>query len=108
MATFEIDAAEILDTRTFHETFKRVLVFPEFYGMNMDAWIDCMSDLHGPNSLCGLHLGSDEPVELKITNLEDFSNRCPVLFRDLMQCTAFVNRRYAKWKSPVRIRIVPE
>ena len=108
MASFEIDAAEIVDSRSFHETFKRTMSFPEFYGMNMNAWIDCMSDLHGPKSICGLHLEANDPVELKIANSEDFSNRCPDLFRALIQCTALVNRRYAQWNSPIRIRIIPE
>ncbi len=28
---------------SFHQIFKMTFGFPEFYGNNMNAWIDCMS-----------------------------------------------------------------
>lgn len=41
----DIPAHEITDWDSFHDVFKRVFGFPDFYGRNMDAWIDCMTDL---------------------------------------------------------------
>ena len=38
----EISVASIEDWETFHNTFAEGLGFPDFYGRNMDAWIDCL------------------------------------------------------------------
>jgi len=33
----------ITDWASFHDVFMHTLGFPDFYGRNMDAWIDCMT-----------------------------------------------------------------
>ena len=38
-----VDFNEIGDWDTFHEVFAKAMGFPEFYGRNNNAWIDCMS-----------------------------------------------------------------
>lgn len=38
-----IPAARIHDWVTFHDVFAELFGFPDFYGRNMDAWIDFMS-----------------------------------------------------------------
>jgi hypothetical protein len=43
-----IDATSIRDWNSFHAVFKQAMGFPDFYGANMDAWIDCMSYLDDP------------------------------------------------------------
>jgi RNAse (barnase) inhibitor barstar len=43
-----IRARNISDWKSFHAEFRRVFGFPEFYGHNMDAWIDCMTSLDEP------------------------------------------------------------
>jgi RNAse (barnase) inhibitor barstar len=45
MARIRLDTAEIVDWSSFHDACHRAFGFPDFYGRNMDAWIDCMSDL---------------------------------------------------------------
>ena len=39
----EIPVSEISDWDTFHDVFAAALGFPDFYGRNMDAWIDCLT-----------------------------------------------------------------
>jgi RNAse (barnase) inhibitor barstar len=34
---------KIIDWTSFHDVFQHTLGFPDFYGRNMDAWIDCMT-----------------------------------------------------------------
>ena len=106
MATFEIDGAEISDGSSFHDVFARVFRFPDFYGRNMDAWNDCMSDLHGPTALSGHELPENEPVAIYLRDAESFAERCPDVFRSFIACTAFVNGKYEKLGSPVRISLV--
>ncbi len=38
-----IDFKKIKDWKSFHDQFSEVMGFPNFYGENMNAWIDCMS-----------------------------------------------------------------
>ena len=40
-----INADLITDWDSFHDIFKINFGFPDFYGRNMDAWIDCMTDI---------------------------------------------------------------
>ncbi len=46
----QIDGSKIVDAASFHEHFSAVLGFPDFYGRNMNAWVDCMSYLDDPEA----------------------------------------------------------
>jgi RNAse (barnase) inhibitor barstar len=45
-----IPADQITDWESFHSVFQAAFGFPDFYGRNMNAWIDCMSYLDEPPS----------------------------------------------------------
>ena len=40
----ELDGSRILSESDFHEEIARVLGFPAYYGKNLDALDDCLSD----------------------------------------------------------------
>ncbi len=40
-----VPVSEIKDWDTFHTVFAHVFGFPDYYGRNMNAWIDCMTYL---------------------------------------------------------------
>ena len=40
-----LQSKNITDWESFHTVFAKEMGFPDFYGRNMDAWIDCMSYL---------------------------------------------------------------
>ena len=46
MKSVVIDGRSIGDMRDIHEAFRRELVFPDYYGNNLDALHDCLSDVH--------------------------------------------------------------
>jgi hypothetical protein len=48
MTVVMLDTRRILDWNTFHDVFAEAFGFPDFYGRNMNAWIDCMSSLGEP------------------------------------------------------------
>jgi len=98
-----IDANRIMDRATFHSVFAEALGFPDFYGRNMDAWIDCMTHLDDPDSgLSKARVKPGEVLSLVIENAADFKKRCPEQFADLVECAAFVNwRRIERGQSPV-------
>lgn len=98
-----IPASEIKDWETFHEVFKCVFGFPDFYGRNMNAWIDCMGDLDDPGTgMVQVAVEAGDLVAIRIDDAADFERRCPEQFRALMECAAFVNlRRIDQGESPV-------
>jgi Barstar (barnase inhibitor) len=56
LTLIKLDASQISDWDTFHDVLARAFGFPEFYGRNMNAWIDCMTWLDviedGMTSVC--------------------------------------------------------
>jgi Barstar (barnase inhibitor) len=41
----DIPTDRIIDWNSFHDVFSELLGFPEFHGRNMNAWIDCLTDV---------------------------------------------------------------
>ena len=76
----KIDTDGITDWDSFHDTFARVLDFPGYYGRNMNAWIDCVSD-------------RDVPFVLQLDNAKSFRSRCPEIYAAVVECSAFSNWR---------------
>lgn len=89
-----IPAGQITGWDSFHSVFQTAFGFPNFYGRNMDAWIDCMSYLDDPSSgMTSVPLGAGELVALRIDDIPDFQLRCPDQYQALIECVAFVNHR---------------
>jgi RNAse (barnase) inhibitor barstar len=87
-----IDLRRISDKASFHSVFAELFGFPQWYGRNMDAWNDCMGDLDDPDS--GMTTVGAQPAEIVVFDLEhvdEFERRCPSLWKDLIDCAAFVN-----------------
>jgi hypothetical protein len=85
----------ISDCRSFHNVFKEAMGFPDFYGANMDAWIDCMSHLDdGESGMTRFDLNPGEALEIEIMGVESFACRAPDILVELIVCTAVVYRRY--------------
>ncbi|HEX4934174.1 MAG TPA: barstar family protein [Gemmatimonadaceae bacterium] len=96
-----LDAARITDWPSFHSVFAEVFGFPDFYGRNLDAWIDCMSYLDEPGAgMTQLHRAPAHVVTLVLQNARAFATRCPEQYRALVECIAFVNWRFAERGEP--------
>ena len=94
---------EIADWPTFHDVFKKALGFPDFYGRNMNAWIDCMTSVDAAEG--GLSSVTVAPGEILVLRVDDpfgFRQRCPEQYNALIECSAFVNfRRTELGETPV-------
>ena len=87
-----IDGNQIQDWASFHAAFSTELDFPDYYGNNMDAWIDCMSDLYDKETLAAI----------TIKNAASLKERKPEIYNALVECSAFVNWRLtAEGNDPV-------
>jgi hypothetical protein len=103
----QLATAEIRDWSSFHDTFAKLLGFPDFYGTNMNAWIDCMSYLDDPAAgMSSLHLEPGEWLTIEVSETEDFQRRCPEQFAELVVCTSFVNQRFLRANSGCRISLL--
>jgi len=99
----KIDLREIIDWPSFHSVFKRKMGFPDFYGANMNAWIDCMTCVDAPeDGMSAIHAPRDGVLVLTLDSVQDFKKRCPELFDELVSSVAFVNwRRLETGDAPV-------
>jgi hypothetical protein len=93
-AVVTIATDHIQDWDSFHRVFQAALGFPEFYGRNMNAWIDCMSDVDDPSSgMTAVSVAAGGLLALRIDDAAGFARRCPEQYRALIESTAFVNHR---------------
>lgn len=106
MAEIVLDTKQITDWASFHSICKEAFGFPEFYGNNMNAWIDCMSYLTIDDGFTNLTFSKDELLHLVITDTEDFKKRLSDVFEALIECSAFVNNRYIDSNENFRISLI--
>lgn len=60
----------------------------------MDAWIDCMSYLDDPAAkMSSVHVAQGESLALVIDDAASLKSRCPDVYDNLIECSAFVNWR---------------
>jgi RNAse (barnase) inhibitor barstar len=101
MTIVKLDTRRITDWETFHNVFQEEIGFPDFYGRNMDAWIDCMTSLDTPeDGMTTLPTTRGEVVVLQLDHVNDFCRRCPEQYAAIIECTAFVNWRRIEIGEP--------
>jgi Barstar, RNAse (barnase) inhibitor len=101
MTLVRLDMKPIRDEKTFHEAFARTLGFPDYYGRNLDAWIDCMTSLDDPSAgMTTVHAPQGGVLVLQLDDVDAFARRCPKLFQTLQECAAFVNWRRIERGEP--------
>jgi hypothetical protein len=101
MTLVKLDTSLISDWDTFHKVFKDSFGFPEFYGRNMDAWIDCMTYLDDPSAeMTQVHAPPGGVVVLELEYVGDFARRCSPQYNAIIECSAFVNWRRIRNGAP--------
>jgi len=102
-----IDFTNITDWSSFHSAFQACMGFPAFYGRNMDAWIDCMYCIDKPETeMTRVTVNPGESLEIMIFGTEAAWKRCPEVLQKLLECTAFVNRRFIESNSGTRLKLI--
>ena len=96
MAEASLNTEDIGDWISFHRKCKEVFGFPDFYGENMDAWIDCLSYLDEGDGMSRFHLNKGEMLLIEITDTKHFKDRVPEIFDALVECSALVNFKYER------------
>lgn len=98
-----IQGRNIRDWDSFHDEFNRVFGFPEFYGRNMNAWIECMTSLDSiADALTSIHVEPGAVLGLEIEDAAYLKSACPEQYEAIVEGAAFVNwRRIDDGEGPV-------
>ena|SRR5688572_33005838 len=103
MTTVQFPGCQVHDWHTFHEVSKEVFGFPTFYGMNMDAWIDCLTYLD--DGMSRFELRDDELLNIEVLDSEFLRNRLPDVFDALQESVDFINRRNSEAGERPKIKL---
>ena len=77
MADVTLSTAEIRNWETFHDICARDFRFPDFYGRNMNAWIDCLTYVREGDGMSRFFLQEDEYLYIYLPDFVTFSQREP-------------------------------
>ena len=105
MASVELDGEHIASWGDFHAVCKTAFGFPDFYGNNMDAWIDCLSYLRDEEGMTRFRLKQDEVLQISIKNANALKARLPDLLDELAFCIDAINDRYADYGEKAALRL---
>jgi hypothetical protein len=92
MKIVKIPVSKIKNWETFHTVFAETLGFPDFYGANMNAWVDCLQSIDEPDDgMTSIHVEKGEMLVLDFGECTAFAARCPEQYEAILDSSAFVN-----------------
>jgi len=103
MANATLPMAKINSWDDFHEASRKAFGFPEFYGNNNNAWIDCLRYLDDGMSAFDLH--PEELLDVLLKDFRGFSKKHPEFALDIIQLFAFMNSDYIERGISPRLRL---
>lgn len=97
----EIDFLDVKNLENMHELLMRKFGFPDFYGRNIHALIECLSSLRYPeDGMTSINLKKNEILLLTIKNIAETSRDVIV---DFIIAIEAVNQRQIDIGSPISI-----
>lgn len=70
MACARLNGDAIEDWDGFHDQCAAVFGFPDFYGRNMNAWIDCLTYVRNGDGMSRYVLGPEEPLIIEVLGFD--------------------------------------
>ena len=107
MAIVTLSLARITDWASFHSVSAEAFGFPDFYGHNNNAWIDCLSYLSDCDGMSKFALGEGEHLFIHLPDFEAFLRENVELASGFLDCTAAVNSGYISQGDIPRLALVP-
>lgn len=90
----ELDLSSVHSLLDLHKILMKVFGFPDFYGMNGNALIDCLTDIRvkgdKTTTMCDVYIESNEILAISVKNL---SRKDEFIISELIIATEEVNRR---------------
>ena len=106
MAHATLDGSAITDWESFHTVCAQEFGFPDFYGRNLDAWIDCMSYIDMGDGMCRFVLQPQEILTIEITASDTFRRQAPNILASLAELVEHVNDRLVERGDTQRLCLV--
>jgi len=106
MPTAVLNGKGITDEASFHAQCVQVLGFPEFYGNNIDAWVDCLSYLRDDENMTKFRLKPNEVLEIVLQDAEAMKTQLPDLLEEITFCVAGINERYEDYGEKPALKLV--
>ncbi|MGS0742908.1 barstar family protein [Glaciimonas sp. GG7] len=94
MPTVHLDGSTLTDWDAFHTASQEIFGFPDFYGRNMSAWIDCLSYLRDDEGMSKFRLKPDETLIIVVKNSAQLREHAPDIIEELEFCVSAINERY--------------
>lgn len=101
-----LPGADITDWASFHRVSASVFGFPEFYGANSSAWIDCLTYIHEGDGMSNVVLHEDELLHIHVVDAQVWAGRSPDTYLDFLELVAFVNLRALDAGQTPRLSLV--
>lgn len=102
MPIVQIRTEGIIDWKTFHDVFAEALGFPDFYGRNMAAWVDCLTYADEDDGMRSVVVAEGDVLTLQLEDAGSFAARCPEQYAAVIKSSAFVNwRRIEVGQRPI-------
>lgn len=96
-----IDTRRLVDEAHLHHVLNEAFGFPESYGANMDALIDCLTYLDDPGSgMTRIQVFPGQVVLLVLEHVAHLQGLPEMLRRTLEDAVAFVNGRRLEHNQP--------
>ncbi|MNR78087.1 Barstar (barnase inhibitor) [compost metagenome] len=97
MAIVHLNGASITDWAGFHSACKAEFGFPDFYGHNMDAWVDCLSYLRDEDGMSKFRLKPAEKLQIIVDHADILQKTAPDILEEVAFCIEGINERYADY-----------
>lgn len=102
MPIVDIPVGQIHDWDSFHDVLATTLGFPEFYGRNINALIDCLTYRDEDDGMASVTVEAGDVLTLQFGEASAFARRCPEQYAALLEAAAFVNwRRIESGSRPI-------
>ncbi|MES2933029.1 MAG: barstar family protein [Pseudomonadota bacterium] len=106
MASVTLNGNHISDWDSFHAESQRAFGFPEFYGRNMSAWIDCLSYLRDDENMSKFRLFPNEMLRIEVSHSATLKQRMPEILDEVTFCIESINERYADYGEKPALELI--
>ncbi len=106
MAVVRLRADSITDWASFHVACKEAFGFPDFYGENLDAFIDCLTYIDEGDGMSNIILADGENLFIEIFDSPELRATNPEILEGLDGSVRSLNERFTEAGKAERIFVV--
>eukprot|EP01037_Dinobryon_pediforme_P018999 gene18999-19344_t len=82
-----------------------VFGFPDFYGCNMNAWVDCLSYLRDDDGMSRFVLKDKEVLTIEVLHSDKLRQAAPEIIEELQFCVAMINDRCEDYEEAATLKL---